>query len=181
MLLQLFAPRPPLRWVEPFDHAPEKRQTPNIGGIAQYMQALKEYKDNDGYVPSDSWLQKRDRRKLEKKERQEKLLSEGVKDCTTSPLCLRRISCEFARSVQTLTSKQTNPKRIQGCKAMPSRRYSCRASTIPPPRMTLSVSSVVMVLLNAFALWRIPKLRLTRHSRSESVGTLLLSLSARPT
>ncbi|KAK3213699.1 hypothetical protein GRF29_28g708771 [Pseudopithomyces chartarum] len=80
MLLQLFAPRPPLRWVEPSDHAPEKRQTPNIGGIAQYMQALNEYKDNDGYVPSDSWLQKRDRRKLEKKERQEKLLTEGVKD-----------------------------------------------------------------------------------------------------
>ncbi|KAK7181355.1 U1 small nuclear ribonucleoprotein [Paraphaeosphaeria sporulosa] len=80
MLLQLFAPRPPLRWVEPSDHAPEKRQTPNIGGIGQYMQALREYKDNDGYVPSDSWLQKRDRRKLEKKERQEKLLTEGVKD-----------------------------------------------------------------------------------------------------
>ncbi|KAL5412049.1 hypothetical protein PMIN06_003542 [Paraphaeosphaeria minitans] len=80
MLLQLFAPRPPLRWAEPSDHAPEKRQTPNIGGIAQYMQALREYKENDGYVPSDSWLQKRDRRKLEKKERQEKLLTEGVKD-----------------------------------------------------------------------------------------------------
>lgn len=81
MLLQLFAPRPPLRWVEPSDHAPEKRQTPNIGGIGQYMQAMREYKDNDGYVPSDSWLQKRDRRKLEKKERQEKMLTEGVKDC----------------------------------------------------------------------------------------------------
>ncbi|KAF1973788.1 RNA-binding domain-containing protein [Bimuria novae-zelandiae CBS 107.79] len=80
MLLQLFAPRPPLRWVEPVDHPPEKRQTPNIGGIGQYMQALREYKDNDGYVPSDSWLQKRDRKKLEKKERQEKLLTEGVKE-----------------------------------------------------------------------------------------------------
>jgi U1 small nuclear ribonucleoprotein len=85
MLLQLFAPRPPLRWAEPSDHAPEKRQTPNIGGIGQYMQALKEYKDNDGYVPSDSWLQKRDRRKLEKKERQERLLTEGVNDCMASP------------------------------------------------------------------------------------------------
>ncbi|KAJ4290619.1 hypothetical protein N0V90_010837 [Kalmusia sp. IMI 367209] len=80
MLLQLFAPRPPLRWVDPSDHAPEKRQTPNIGGIGQYMQALREYKDNDGYVPTDSWLQKRDRKKLEKKEKQEKLLTEGIKD-----------------------------------------------------------------------------------------------------
>ncbi|KAA8618841.1 u1 small nuclear ribonucleoprotein [Pyrenophora tritici-repentis] len=80
MLLNLFAPRPPLRWVEPADHAPEKRCTPKIGGIGQYMDALREYKDNDGYVPTDSWLQKRDRKKLEKKEKQEKLITEGVKD-----------------------------------------------------------------------------------------------------
>ncbi|KAH3960891.1 hypothetical protein HBH70_101970 [Parastagonospora nodorum] len=78
MLLNLFAPRPPLRWVEPSDHAPEKRCTPKISGIGQYLQAMKEYKDNDGYVPTDSWLQKRDRKKLEKKEKQEKLLSEGI-------------------------------------------------------------------------------------------------------
>jgi len=88
MLLNLFAPRPPLRWVEPSDHAPEKRCTPKIGGIGQYMEALREYKDNDGYVPTDSWLQKRDRKKLEKKEKQEYLLTEGVKDCTTSPRAL---------------------------------------------------------------------------------------------
>ncbi|RMZ71402.1 u1 small nuclear ribonucleo [Pyrenophora seminiperda CCB06] len=80
MLLNLFAPRPPLRWVEPADHAPEKRCTPKIGGIGQYMDALREYKDNDGYVPTDSWLQKRDRKKLEKKEKQEKLVTEGVKN-----------------------------------------------------------------------------------------------------
>lgn len=123
MLLQLFAPRPPLRWVEPSDHAPEKRQTPNIGGIAQYMQALNEYKDNDGYVPSDSWLQKRDRRKLEKKERQEKLLTEGVKDCTASPTSAR----ESSRSVNQLTSVQTNLTRIQRSKATPSRRFLFRA------------------------------------------------------
>ncbi|CAN9244091.1 unnamed protein product [Alternaria alternata] len=80
MLLNLFAPRPPLRWVEPADHAPEKRCTPKIGGVGQYLEALREYKDNDGYVPTDSWLQKRDRKKLEKKEKQEHLLTEGVKD-----------------------------------------------------------------------------------------------------
>jgi U1 small nuclear ribonucleoprotein len=85
MLLNLFAPRPPLRWVEPADHAPEKRCTPKIGGVGQYLDALKEYKDNDDYVPTDSWLQKRDRKKLEKKEKQEKLLTEGINDCTTSP------------------------------------------------------------------------------------------------
>ncbi|KAL5113553.1 hypothetical protein ACEQ8H_008562 [Pleosporales sp. CAS-2024a] len=78
MLLNLFAPRPPLRWVEPSDHAPEKRCTPKISGIGQYLQALREYEDPPGYVPTDSWLQKRDRKKLEKKEKQEKLLNEGV-------------------------------------------------------------------------------------------------------
>ncbi|KAF1943782.1 RNA-binding domain-containing protein [Clathrospora elynae] len=80
MLLNLFAPRPPLRWVEPADHAPEKRCTPKISGIGQYLQAMQEYKDNDGYVPTDSWLQKRDRKKQEKKERQEKLVTEGIND-----------------------------------------------------------------------------------------------------
>ena len=162
MLLQLFAPRPPLRWVEPFDHAPEKRQTPNIGGIAQYMQALKEYKDNDGYVPSDSWLQKRDRRKLEKKERQEKLLTEGVKECTTLPSSIRRIVCGFARSVQLLIRMQISPRKTQECKATLSRRCSSRASTILPLRTTSSASSAVMVLLNAFALSKTRRLLLTR-------------------
>ena len=85
-LLNLFAPRPPLRWVEPSDHAPEKRQTANISGVGQYLQALREYKENDGYVPSDSWLQKRDRKKLETQEKQEKLMTEGIKQCTTSPM-----------------------------------------------------------------------------------------------
>jgi len=85
MLLQLFAPRPPLRWVEPSDHAPEKRQTPNIGGIGQFMQALKEYKDNDGFVPSDSWLQTRDRKKMEKKEKQEQLVDKATEECTPTP------------------------------------------------------------------------------------------------
>ncbi|KAF2646409.1 hypothetical protein P280DRAFT_387149, partial [Massarina eburnea CBS 473.64] len=85
MLLQLFAPRPPLRWLEPIDFAPEKRQSANIGGIGQFMQALKDFKDNDGYVPTDSWLQNRDRKKLEKKERQEKLLVEAAEKSNTLP------------------------------------------------------------------------------------------------
>ena len=87
-LLQLFAPRPPLRWIEPIDHAPETRQTANIGGIGQFMQALREYKDKDGYVPSDSWLQKRDRNKIEKKEKQQQLVADAATKCTA--LSLRR-------------------------------------------------------------------------------------------
>ena len=88
MLLNLFAPRPPLRWVEPADHAPETRCTPKISGIGQYMQAFAEYKDNDGYVPTESWLQKRDRKKQETKEKQANLLTEGINECKSpvSPL-----------------------------------------------------------------------------------------------
>ncbi|KAF2733615.1 hypothetical protein EJ04DRAFT_391086, partial [Polyplosphaeria fusca] len=78
MLLNLFAPRPPLRWAEPQDHAPETRQTPQISGVGQYLQALREYKDNDGYVPTDSWEQKRDKKRQEIKEKQERLLTEGI-------------------------------------------------------------------------------------------------------
>lgn len=88
MLLNLFAPRPPLRYFEPYDHAPEKRCTPKISGVGQYLQAMREYKDNDGYVPSDSWLQTRDRKKLEKKEKQEKLLKEVDQLCTSHPRAL---------------------------------------------------------------------------------------------
>ncbi|KAI1348287.1 U1 small nuclear ribonucleoprotein of 70kDa MW N terminal-domain-containing protein [Xylaria sp. FL0043] len=79
-LLTLFAPRPPLRWLPAPDHAPEERKTNKISGLAEFLPHLAAYKDQDGYVPTESWLQARDRKKLEKKEKQEKLLAEGPKN-----------------------------------------------------------------------------------------------------
>ncbi|KAI1133830.1 RNA-binding domain-containing protein [Hypoxylon sp. FL0543] len=76
-LLALFAPRPPLRWVPAPDFPPEQRKTHPITGVAEYLPALAGYKDNDGYQPTESWLQMRDRKKLEKKARQEKILNEA--------------------------------------------------------------------------------------------------------
>lgn len=76
-LLALFAARPALRYLPPNDHAPEDRKTHNIGGVAQYLSALKDY-EQIPYEPTESWLQRKDRLKLEKKERQQKLLSEGL-------------------------------------------------------------------------------------------------------
>ncbi|KAI1306614.1 U1 small nuclear ribonucleoprotein of 70kDa MW N terminal-domain-containing protein [Xylaria venustula] len=76
-LLALFAPRPPLRWLAAPDHAPEERKTSKISGLAEYLPHLAAYKDQDGYAPTESWLQARDRKKWEKKEKQEKLLSEA--------------------------------------------------------------------------------------------------------
>ncbi|KAI0480459.1 RNA-binding domain-containing protein [Xylariaceae sp. FL0804] len=76
-LLALFAPRPPLRWVPAPDHAPEQRKTHDIAPVGGYLQALAEYKDQDGYVPTESWLQMRDRKKREKQAKQQTLLTEG--------------------------------------------------------------------------------------------------------
>ena len=83
-LLALFAPRPALRYLPPSDHAPEERKSNRIGGVGQFLQALQDYKDNDNYRPTESWLQRKDRIKLEKKEKQQKLLTEGIKECMSS-------------------------------------------------------------------------------------------------
>ena len=80
-LLALFAPRPPLRWVPPSDHAPADRKTANISGVAAFLPQLEEYKKTDVYYPTESWLQRKDRIKLEKKERQLKLEKEGPTNC----------------------------------------------------------------------------------------------------
>lgn len=84
-LLALFAPRPALRWVPPSDHAPQERKTATISGLAAFLPALEEYKEKDVYEPTESWLQRKDRLRLEKRERQERLLKEGPANCE-SPL-----------------------------------------------------------------------------------------------
>lgn len=71
-LLALFAPRPPLRWVPPCDHAPEQRRTAAVSGVAQFLPALAEYEREYEYHPTESWLEARDRKKREKAERLEK-------------------------------------------------------------------------------------------------------------
>lgn len=86
-LLALFAPRPPLRWVPPSDHAPEERKTAHITGVAAFLPQLEEYKATDKYEPTESWLQRKDRIKLERKQKQEKLLKEGPLSCEGDPLC----------------------------------------------------------------------------------------------
>lgn len=86
-LLALFAPRPPLRWVPPSDHAPEQRMTATISSIANFLPQFEEYKATDDHKPTESWLQRKDRIKLERKEQQEKLLKDGPVSCEGAPLC----------------------------------------------------------------------------------------------
>jgi U1 small nuclear ribonucleoprotein len=80
-LLALFAPRPPLRWVEAVDHAPEKRKTAAYSSLAGYLPELKKYGEEHEYKPTESWLQARDRKKLEKKAATDELLSDGPRAC----------------------------------------------------------------------------------------------------
>lgn len=81
-LLALFAARPPLRYLDAPDYAPEKRTTAAPEGLAAYVPQLKAAKEeDDGYVPTESWLEKRDRKKLEKKLALEVLAKEGGTYC----------------------------------------------------------------------------------------------------
>ena len=84
-LLALFAPRPPLRWVEHVDQPPQERKTAAVSGVADFLPALHAYKDNDGFVPTESWLQMRDRKKLEKKAQQEAKITQAPLNCASSP------------------------------------------------------------------------------------------------
>lgn len=86
-LLALFAPRPPLRYLPHCDHDPANRRTVPISGVAAFLDAFRE--PDDSYVPTESWLQKRDRKALEKKEKQEKTLKEGLENCELPAIPLR--------------------------------------------------------------------------------------------
>jgi U1 small nuclear ribonucleoprotein len=80
-LLALFQPRPALRYLPPADHAPGERRTKAIDGSAAFVEALKEKhereKDDAG---TESWLQRKDREALEKRERHAKLIDEDFKN-----------------------------------------------------------------------------------------------------
>jgi len=77
-LLALFAPRPALRYINPSDHAQRERHTTHVDGVAAFLPELKNYEDD--YKPTESWLQRRDRVKQEKKAATEHNLTKGAAD-----------------------------------------------------------------------------------------------------
>ncbi|KAL2815165.1 U1 small nuclear ribonucleoprotein of 70kDa MW N terminal-domain-containing protein [Aspergillus granulosus] len=77
-LLALFQPRPPLRWVTPIDRAPEDIKKSKLTGIAQYLEEAKKNAEETEYNPKETWLQRKWRQKLEKKERLNMHLTEGL-------------------------------------------------------------------------------------------------------
>lgn len=81
-LLALFQPRPPLRYIPPSDRAPEDCKKSTISGVAGLLGDLKKYGEEVPYNATESWLQRQARLKVEKKERMERQLTEGVEKCT---------------------------------------------------------------------------------------------------
>ena len=82
-LLALFQPRPPLRYLPQADHAPEDRKTNAITGVAGYLDAMQEQAKLP-YDATESWLQRRDRIRTERREKQKELHTTGFEKCTTS-------------------------------------------------------------------------------------------------
>jgi U1 small nuclear ribonucleoprotein 70kDa len=111
-LLALFAPRPPLRWVPPTDQAPEKRKTAAVSGLVSFLPALEEYKQTDVYVPTESWLQMKDRKKLEA----QKAKLPGAMDKVVAAECQSTYSCRCKMGpwLTKLTDKPAEDPNIRG-------------------------------------------------------------------
>ncbi|KAJ5635979.1 uncharacterized protein N7484_009292 [Penicillium longicatenatum] len=77
-LLALFQPRPPLRYIPPSDRAPEDCQKSTISGVAQFLAEAKNFEEEAPYNATESWLQRKWRQKLEKKEKLEKQMTDGL-------------------------------------------------------------------------------------------------------
>ncbi len=92
-LLALFAARPPLRYLDHPDYAPEKRKTATVDGVGAFLPELQKYKESDEYNPTESWLQKRDRQTREKKTAIDDLRTDAPKLCKIPSFHLARLSC----------------------------------------------------------------------------------------
>lgn len=70
-LMQLFQPRPPVKYYAPLDSAPEEKASKQseITGLAAFLGEIKNYEEEIEYKPTESWLQKRDRLRAEKQQR----------------------------------------------------------------------------------------------------------------
>lgn len=80
-LLALFQPRPPLRYVTPINRAPEDVKKSAISGVAQYLPEAKKYAEEVPYNATDSWIQRKWRQKLQKKEKIHNQVNEGIENC----------------------------------------------------------------------------------------------------
>jgi U1 small nuclear ribonucleoprotein 70kDa len=82
-LLNLFTPRPPLRYLLPADTAPEKRKTAAVSGIAALLSQINSHDQN--YIPTDTAEQQKEKRRAAKQARNQKLLRDANENCMFSP------------------------------------------------------------------------------------------------
>jgi len=92
-LLALFAPRPPLRYLPHCDYAPDKRRTAPIAGVAAYLEALRT--PDPDYVPTESWMQRRDRLREEKKAAVTEKTKAALTQCMVPPCSYITLSMSY--------------------------------------------------------------------------------------
>lgn len=126
-LLALFAARPPLRFLEHPDYAPEKRKTTVVDGVGAFLPDLQQYKETDEYTPTESWLQARDRKNLEKKTAVEQLSKDAPKNCETPALGHEMRSCLLTRCAHLDRPNEDSNIRGDAFKTMIVARLSYQA------------------------------------------------------
>jgi U1 small nuclear ribonucleoprotein of 70kDa MW N terminal len=78
-LLNLFTPRPPLRYLLPGDTAPEKRQTATVSGLAAFLTQINKHDQN--YIPTDTAEQQKEKRRATRQTRNQKSLRDTIENC----------------------------------------------------------------------------------------------------
>jgi U1 small nuclear ribonucleoprotein len=106
-LLALFQPRPPLRYLPPSDRAPDDCQKSTISGVAQFLADAKTFADEVPYNATESWVQRKLRQKIEKKERLEKQIADGLQNCT---ICLLFKLFSFRRANKAISYSQSRER-----------------------------------------------------------------------
>ena len=85
-LLNLFAPRPTLRYLLPGDTAPEKRKTATVSGVASFLSEFSTHDQN--FNPTDTAEQAKEKRRAAKLLRNQKLLRDAIENCNDHPILM---------------------------------------------------------------------------------------------
>lgn len=115
-LLALFQPRPPVRYLPPTDRAPDDCKKSTLGGVAQFLSQAKEHEEIP-YNATESWIQRKWRQKLEKKERLAQQLTEGLAKCT----CLTTLSDSQTCHANTVLAVIDDPSKDPQARGDPYR------------------------------------------------------------
>lgn len=145
-LLALFQPRPPLRYLPPSDRAPEDCGKSTISGVAQFLADAKSAEEIP-YNATESWIQRKYRQKIEKKQQQEKQLADGLQNCKIH-LTLTPDLPQDANMAIFFT--QSTLKKILKLEAIHSKLSLSRDSVMKSKKPTWNESSADLVPLREY-------------------------------